>query len=232
MWVVATYEATALFSLKPASATASGGKTLLVPTPFAIKMGLVDNICRLEGRDEAETVWDDWLGTARIALRPAQDVVVNNTFIKILRPPKRSRPGEPFQKTIAYREFAQLAGPFGIALEVPDQAQAERLQGWLLCLNYLGKRGGFVQVQDVPAILASDHPPQDYLLIGELPADYGLDTLMTQLDDVAEGVSFEQIDVYSNKRLYLGTHRILHHTVLPYRLVDSSRGYSHYRLAE
>lgn len=49
MWVSAEYEATALFTLKPALATSSGGKTLLVPTPYSIKMALLDVACRLEG---------------------------------------------------------------------------------------------------------------------------------------------------------------------------------------
>ena len=54
MWLVSEYEASALFTLKPATATASGGKTLLVPTPFAIKMALLDVACRLAGRAAAE----------------------------------------------------------------------------------------------------------------------------------------------------------------------------------
>ena len=42
MWMVARYAPTALFSLKPAAATSSGGKTLICPTPFSIKMALLD----------------------------------------------------------------------------------------------------------------------------------------------------------------------------------------------
>ncbi|MCZ7554492.1 MAG: hypothetical protein M5U05_18250 [Anaerolineales bacterium] len=67
---MAEYEASALFTLKPATATASGGKTLLVPTPFAIKMALLDAACRLEGQAAAEEAWG-WLGNLTVALRPA-----------------------------------------------------------------------------------------------------------------------------------------------------------------
>ena len=42
MWLLAIYEATTLFSLKTSDATSSGGRTLLAPTPYAIKMGLLD----------------------------------------------------------------------------------------------------------------------------------------------------------------------------------------------
>jgi hypothetical protein len=41
-WLIAEYQPTALFSLKISSATSSVGKTLVVPTPYSIKMALVD----------------------------------------------------------------------------------------------------------------------------------------------------------------------------------------------
>ena len=46
MWLMADYEAVTLFSLKMSGATSSGGKSLLLPTPYAIKL-LVDAIPRL-----------------------------------------------------------------------------------------------------------------------------------------------------------------------------------------
>ena len=57
MWLVAEYQPVGLFSLKHASATSSGGKSLLVPTPFALKMALLDGACRLWGVSEAEAIW-------------------------------------------------------------------------------------------------------------------------------------------------------------------------------
>ena len=41
-WLVVEYRPTALFSLKISLATSSVGKTLIVPTPYAIKMAYVD----------------------------------------------------------------------------------------------------------------------------------------------------------------------------------------------
>ena len=41
-WLVAKYQPAALFSLKVSSATSSVGKTLIVPTPYSIKMAFVD----------------------------------------------------------------------------------------------------------------------------------------------------------------------------------------------
>ncbi len=229
MWIGAIYQSTSLFSLKPATATASGGRTLLVPTPYAIKMALLDVACRLIGQEAAGEVWDAWLGSRRVALNPAADVVVNNTFIRILRPPKSPTPGQPFQRTIAYREYAQIAGDFGIALEVEDDEQADTLERWFAHINYIGKRGSFVQLQKHPERF--DQPSDDWLVIGESLADgFALDATLTQLDDTGDDATFEVVNIYSSKNIRLGKHRVLHHVALPYQRVRSSRGYTHYQL--
>ena len=231
MWIVATYQSTSLFSLKPATATASGGRTLLVPTPYAIKMALLDVACRLIGTADAGSVWDDWLGTCRVALLPAPEVVVNNTFIRVLRPPKKSQPGQPFQRTIAYREYAQLSGDFGIGLEVASLEHAVILQRWMAHVNYLGKRGSFIQLQRIPDI--TPDLPKAWLPIGDaLVNGFDLEATLTQLDDTGNGATFEVVNIYSGKRLTQGKQRVLHHVALPYTRVRSSRGYTHYRWAK
>lgn len=235
MWITAEYEATTLFSLKPATATASGGRTLLVPTPFAIKMALLDAVCRGEGVAQAQIAWT-WLRGLTVALRPPARVVVNNTFIKILRP--RRNPAEPgsqdagyFGKTIAYREYAYLDGLFGIGLEVEGELQAETLGRWLACINYLGKRGGFIQLQAAPQLVEALPSEEGYIRIDGSVGAFTLDSLLTQLDDTSASMTFEQADIYSGKSIRLGKERLLRHAALPYRLVSSSRGYSHYELS-
>lgn len=234
MWVAAEYEATALFTLKPATATASGGRTLPVPTPFAIKMALLDVVCRVEGVQVAEAEWD-WLNRCRVALRPAASVVVNNTFIKVLR--QRRNPAAAgsadagfFQRTITYREYAYLEGTFGVALEVETAAQAERLTGWLPCVNYLGKRGGFIQLQAAPQVGAA--LPGGFIVVSESLQTFALDSLLIQLDDTSPRLTFEKANIYSGKNIQLGKERILHHVALPYRLRQSSRGYTCYVLTD
>jgi len=235
MWIVTEYEATTLFSLKPATATASGGKTLLVPTPFAIKMALLDAACRLDGVGAAASAWD-WLRELVVALRPPSDVVVNNTFIKVLKP--RRNPAEPgsqdagyFQRTISYREYAQLVDSFGIALELTDRADSDALMRWLMNINYLGKRGGFIQMVTVPSL--QDMLPLEYLILdGHLEDEIDLNSVLTQLDDVSSQTSFEQVDIYSGKRLTLGKDRLLYNVTLPYEQAASSRGYTHYRRSD
>ena len=48
-WLIARYQPTSLFSLKHGDATSTGAKSLLVPTPFAIRMALLDAAIRTEG---------------------------------------------------------------------------------------------------------------------------------------------------------------------------------------
>lgn len=234
MWVIAEYEATSLFTLKPASATSSGGRTLLVPTPFAIKMAILDVAIRSEGVDIADEMME-WLSSVQVAIEPPTHVVVNNTFMRVLRPRRRaasegSADAGPFQRTIAYREYAQLDN-FKIAVDVPD-TEVNEMRHYLTYINYLGKRGSFMQIQRIPK--QQDDLPDSFIKIGEAINGFDMDSVMTQLDDTAEDVTFTQVNIYSSGRgstLRLGKHRILRHVALPYRLVRSSRGYSYYELS-
>lgn len=234
MWVIAEYEATALFTLKPASATSSGGKSLLVPTPFSIKMALLDAVCRLEGQRAAESAWE-WLAVLPVAISPAERAVVNNTFTKVLKP--RRSPAEPgsqhagyFGKSIAYREYVYLDGELGIALQTASAEQAQRLARWLVNINYLGKRGSFVQL-DAPPHTQNDLP-DGYVLVDRSATSFPLDSLMAQLDDADEKLTFSRANIYSPDPIRLGVHRILRHVALPYRRVASSRSYTYYKRSD
>lgn len=232
MWVVAEYDSTALFTLKPATATASGGRTLPVPTPFAVKMALLDAACRQQGVEAAARAWQ-WLNACRVALRPAPYLVVNNTFIKVLKP-RRNEASEGsadagyFGRTITYREYAYMQGNFGLALDVVDEDHAAQVARWLTLINYLGKRGSFIQLLAQPTL--QDTLDSGYVVVGEPLTSFDADGLLLQLDDTGVKVTFEQVNIYSSKSLALGKDRILHTVALPYRLIQSSRGYSYYAL--
>jgi hypothetical protein len=229
-WLIAEYQPTALFSLKPAWATSSGGKSLLVPTPYAIKMALLDAACRTAGVAVAEQAWP-WLRDLTVALRPPQRVVVTNLFTRILKPRRTAaKPGTqhagPFGKTIGFREYVYFDSPLGIALggEVRDRS---RLEDWLLQVNYLGKRGGFVQILGPPT-RAETLSPEFIVIDGDATRPFLADGIIHQLDDCDDSLTFEKADIYSGKRIKLGRERVLHHVVLPYRLIRSSKSFSYY----
>jgi hypothetical protein len=234
MWLTANYSPTTFFSLKPASATSTGGKSLLCPTPFALKMALLDVAIRVYGLIEGQQLFPA-LRSLRIAFQAPNQAVVNNTFTKILKPPKNKPEFDPdlnltipLINTIAFREYISFHGELVLAFQgMPN----EQLTPLLLNLNYLGKRGGFIQLQTVPQPqnwADDDLLPNGYTLLTESTSNFPVDGLLQMLDDCGPKMTFEQANIYSGKSIKLGKERILHHVVLPYRLVRSSKGYSYY----
>jgi hypothetical protein len=231
MWLIAGFQPVALFSLKSSLATSSGAKSLLVPTPYAFKMALLDAACRVWGVSRAETVWP-MLRDLPMAVSLPERAVVTNLFAKILKP-RRSQPGPgspdagPLGRTIAFREYVWADGELAVALEA-GQDGLDGVAELLLQINYLGKRGGFMQLQRLPRVV--DALPEGFIRLNPVDAPTTFDSrgLMQVLDDCGPTMTFEHANIYSSKRVRVGTERILHHVVLPYQLTRSSKGYSLY----
>ncbi|MBN2386026.1 MAG: hypothetical protein JXB85_03335 [Anaerolineales bacterium] len=229
MWLIAEYEAVTLFSLKLSTATSSGGKTLLVPTPYALKMALLDSACRTLGVKQAESLWEQ-IRDLHVAIRPASKVVVTNLFQRILRPyknpPKEGTPDSlgPFQRTIGYREYAQLIGPMSVGLEL-SETQKETFVNLLLNINYFGKRGGFMQLVKTPHVI-EELPPQ-FVDATNQQISFSIFGTLQVLDDCAPSLSFEKANIYSAVKLKDGD-RIRRNVILPYRKTRSSKSFSLY----
>lgn len=132
--------------------------------------------------------------------------------------------------TIAYREYVAFGGSIGLAAQLAGDALPPVLASLFMQINYLGKRGGFLQLQSLPHTL-------DDAALAELPGWVGLTESQTSfsfggtlqmLDDCAPTMTFEHADIYSGKRITLGKERVLRHVVLPYQLKRSSRSFSLY----
>jgi hypothetical protein len=256
MWLIAEYEAVSLFSLRPSFTTASGGKTLLAPTPFAIKMAIFDALCRAQSLDVARSHWPA-IARLEVALRPAEQAVVSNVFQRVrkwrdathivataeqavvsnvfqrvLRPSRsEAKPNDPdfegfFQHTIGYREYVHLFGDFAIGLGWEGSDQRDWLRDALLHITYLGKRGGFVQVLNVPAY--TEVLPAEFVSLTRPETNFPLDGTMQVVDDCAPNLSFEKIDVYNPAKKLSKGDRTERHVVLPYRLKRSSKSFSWY----
>lgn len=229
MWVLARYEMTSLFSLKASMATGSGAKSLLVPTPYALKMALLDAACRTMGVARAEGLWPA-IRDAEVALDPPRRAVVTNLFAKVLKPRRgKATAGDPdygpFQRTIAFREYVQHSGPLGVALAVGDEF-APTVAELLLQINYLGKRGGIIQLLEPPQQVVD--LPASYLVIGDTQPQFHCDGILQMLDDCTPALTFEQANTYSKERVTIGKERVIRHIVLPYRLVRSSKSFTVY----
>jgi len=242
MWIVARYLPVAPFSLKTAAATASGGKTLLVPTPYAIKMALLDVAIRTAGVAEGERMFP-LLRDLAIWLEAPTDLVVMKGFAKIQRLLKdrgneekaqeaQARGHWPMQPTIAYREYTFYRDAFQLAFTLPDGAPPSELQRLLLGVNYLGKRGGFIQIMDPPRQMEQLPEGRFIELTPDTMKSYRSNGTLQILDDCGSTLTFQRANIYSSERITLGKERILRHVVLPYQLKRSSRSYSWYEYIE
>lgn len=237
MWTVAHYQPTALFSLKPATATSSGGKTLIAPTPFALKMALLDAALRTRGEAAVKPIWKD-IRDLSIRLQLPARIAVINTFTKIVRP-KKNGPADdngsgllaPLGSTIAYREYVSFGGPLGIALQSPagDELPAN-LSELFQHINYLGKRGGFMQLLGPPEVVDDSGVADDqgWVTLTADQASFRLGGTLQMLDDCGQRLSFDQVNIYNSKRITLGKDRVLRYIILPHTMTRSSRSFSLY----
>lgn len=224
IWIQAIYQPTTLFSLRPSWATTSGGKSLLLPSPYALKMAVLDAAIRSSGLAQAEKAWP-WIRDMAVGIQLPAQIVVTNLFTKILRARRNpAAPGSadagPFQKTIAYREYVYHPAPITLAFAVPDK-QAARLGNWLAQINYLGKRGGLMQLMAAPTPLDE---VADFVLLTADANSFPLHGLVQQLDDCDPKMNFVEANIYDTKK----PKRVVRHIILPYQLKKSSRSYSLY----
>ena len=216
LYLVASYLPTALFSLKDSQATNAAAKTLLVPSPYAVKMALLDVAIHWRGLEFTKKTFE-WLKDLSVRAAPPPHVAVSNTFIKIQRPPKNPKPGEPLAATVAFREYAHLQGELALSFDIArlEQQQVEQLQGLLLRVSYFGKRGGFFQFlrfEQCETLSTSFS-----LVMGDnRPFSAGV----TQyLDDFDEGMTWEMADTFNKAR----PRRLSQAALVPLTPVSSSK---------
>jgi len=233
MWTITTFQPVSLISLKVATATSTGGKSLLFPTPFALKMALLNIVIQQAGLARGQALWPT-IRDSRIAVLGPERIAVTNTFTKILKP-MRGKPTldeatgltRGMINTIGFREYVQWQGVLQIAVAPGDEVAFDLWSQWLTSIQYIGKRGGFVQAIDI--CQAAYELPSTFTLLDEPAERFTLDGTLQLMDDCAADLSFEQVDIYSNKNLRTGKDRLLRPIILPYRVERSSRGYTLYQ---
>jgi hypothetical protein len=245
-WLITRYSPVSLFSLRSTYATSKGGKTLLVPTPYAIKMALIDACFRvhlgLEAEHAARRVFDS-VKAQRVRVRPPEECIVQNTFLRVLQPARDSEDGDdasqPFTRTIAYREFVFFRGEIEIAIGLNglSASGSDELAYLFAHVNYFGKRGSLWQFLDTRE--HRDALPSGFSLQGSEISQYPLDIVnryrtTEYLDDFGPKLcnakdGFERISTYHAGEIKLGEHRVLLHTLLPYERKTGGRHFTQYR---
>lgn len=253
-WLILSYLPVSLFSLRMTHATNKGGKTLLVPTPYAFKMTLIDACFRVFDGNNAEIKARqvfDLIKNCEIKFSPPAGCIVQNTFTKVLDLFQSKKSGAekekeileakanrnyPFRRTIAYREFCFYSnGELKVAIGVnglsEDVVSLIRRVG--SHINCIGKRGSFWQyIGD--SIYKGNLPegytfpqPEERLMNGKFQWVQYLDDFGEVLCKAKDG--FDRISTYGSGTIKLGEHRILVKTVIPYGFVQSSKHFTQYK---
>jgi hypothetical protein len=229
-WLVAEYLPTALFSLKISLATSSVGKTLVVPTPYSIKMALVDAAFRawVPGTECADFLRS--LVTVDVRIAPPDAACVTHTFVKVRQEPKQAHPLRPYIDSIAYREVVCHQGKWRWAFDVGagDEALVERLVCIAPHVAYIGKRGSFIQFVGIcrQLNLGSDFTqPVQNEGAWVLPARAHI----VPLDDFGPDADLETLSSFTAKSPKRDKHRRFVQTVVPLGLVNTGPGFSEYR---
>jgi len=235
MWLIAHYRPVGLFSLKVGLATSTGAKTLFLPTPFAVRMALLDAAIRTRGLAAAPGVFEVLKGLT-IAVLPPERVVVTNLFTKVLKPQRSdAQREEAMQPTIAFREYAYLMGNLSMAFE-GEEVALNQLEALLPHVNYFGKRGSFFQLLAPPG--RNKELPEGFVMLrgvyvygnkvaGQVATPFPLGIIQV-MDDWGPHLTFEKVNIYTDEDIRLGLDRILKSVILPYRLVRCSRSFSYY----
>lgn len=216
----AVFNPTTLFSLKDSNSTNSGARSLFLPSPYAIKMAILNQAITLGAVDfEAGGKKNEWfkiIEKARIDYFLQGDFCINNCFVKILKP-SRSSPGE-VQETVSFREYIHINNPVEIIFTVKDEKEVQFLKRHLHRVNYFGKRGCFFQFIDY-----KDNPSEPNVI----PFKSGnlVPGLLQQYDDFGK-VEFDNVNSFSSTN----TKRESRILILPLQQVSSSKSYTHYQV--
>ncbi len=229
-WLVATYRPTAIFSLKISLATSSVGKTIIVPTPYAIKMAFVDAAFRAGLTDGECADFLRSLVVVDVRIAPPSAAVVTHTFVKVRQEPHHPDPLRPYIDSIAYREVVHHDGLWHWAFDVSqgDEGVAQRLERVAPHLSYIGKRGSFIQfvgisrwqelgpefTQPVQSQDAWTRPPRAHIV---------------PLDDFGPEADLATLSSFTRVRPKRDRHRRFVQTIVPLGLVNTGPGFSEYR---
>jgi hypothetical protein len=223
MWLYVDFEPLTAFGLRPSNTTANGGKTLLSPTPYAIKMAILDRLLRFGGegygRERFPAVRD-----LHLWIRVPLAVAVNRTFQKVQR--AGTKKTDYWISTISQREYCFHGGVFTFAFS-GDARLLEELPKVMSSINYFGRKGSFMQF-----IGTAPHRPEPKIGDGFVdvcspaePSQLSLHGFLQRMDDMRPDATFEDVSVYAAKSRSHDGGRIYHNVIFPYQI--DHHGYNH-----
>lgn len=210
---------TTLFSLKDSKSTNSGAKSLLLPSPYAIKMAILNQAITIGGElkrlEEKKSRYFEFIRDAKVYYRieEGSSFSVNNSFVKILKP---AREGGGFGQTVAFREYLFLSNAIEMIFQVETEEQKEYLKRYLHKINYFGKRGCFFQFVEY-----DDNPPEPN--VHEFDSQGSLQAgVIQEYDDFDASSWFDHANSYSTSK----SKRLKKILIIPVRKTNSSKGFT------
>ena len=210
------YQPTNLFSLKESNSTNSGAKSLLLPSPYSIKMALFNQAITNDGREIFEDKKSNefaYLRDANISYHVSGSFCVNNCFVTIQSLRDGSYRGKP-----SFREYIYLSDKIEIIFEVKDEEVKQYLQKYLHRINYFGKRGCFFQF-----VGYLDNPSEPN--VKEFDGEQFSPGILQEYDDISSKALFKNVDNFDSA----GAKRDKKILVMPVENVNSSKSYTHFR---
>ncbi|MCC6263174.1 MAG: hypothetical protein IT169_06315 [Bryobacterales bacterium] len=227
---MARFLPTSLFSLKASNATSSVGKTLLVPTPYSIKMALIDAAFRSGWDGNIDALIED-LALAEVSIGVPAHAAVTHTIVKIRQEPKARKPLEPYIAAVAYREFVFHQGECRWAFNlgtVPERG-AQAIIRLLPAVNSIGKRGGFVQFLGLARAEQLDATFTQAMELREVRMPERAHVAM--LDDFGPEANLKAMSSYSPEPIRRDKHRKFVRTIVPMGVVNVGSGFTQYQAA-
>ncbi len=213
----AIYQPTNLFSLKESNSTNSGAKSLLIPSPYSIKMALFNQAITIDGpevfKDEKKSKEFAFIKDAQITYRLTGSFCVNNCFVTIQSLRDGTYRGKP-----SFREYIYLSDSIEIIFDVNDDEAKQYLQKYLHRINYFGKRGCFFQFVDY-----LDNPSEAN--VKKFESSNFTPGILQEYDDISVKAQFKNVDNYDSA----GAKRDKQIFVIPVENINSSKSYTHFR---
>src|SRR5690348_15077391 len=197
MFAVAWFHLVSLFSLRAVTTNAFTARTLLCPTPAALKLGLLS---RLLERDAVGQEYQqaqehlEWLAPLRVAWAPPPLLAVSAATMTVL---KDNNGNTPLLRSVGLRAYAHYDHPFGLALGPVPPARRADLAWALEALRSLGVAESLVQPLAPP--LWRDAPPAGFVWLTQAAGEGSGTTIQGEacmLDDLGSAPAFARLSVY------------------------------------
>lgn len=223
-YAVIRFHLVSLFSLRAVTTNAFTARTLLCPTPAALKMALLSRLIERDGishtPDEILALAQDhlaWLAPLRVAWFAPSVLAVSAVTMTVL---KDDNGKTPLIRSVGMREYVHFDEPFGLAIgPVPQDRQLDLVYA-IEALRALGVAESLVQPVAPPTW--HHDAPAGFVWLTTTATDGGLpEGEVCMLDDLGRAPNFERLSVYRPAEARyvprLGDDRVRHLVNLPLR---------------